>query len=82
VLLVAEILSAFEERPARFSKDRSAPFALYAAGFLGTDLVEGLVRFGNDMEPVEDMQGLGALLADDLEIGSKGPRLRAILCRG
>src|SRR5262249_58838886 len=46
-----------------------------AACFLSADLVEGLVHFGDDMEAVEDMQGLGAFFPDDLEIGL--PHVRA-----
>jgi hypothetical protein len=38
------------------------------ARFAGADLIEGLVHFGHDVEAIEDMQGLGASLADDLQV--------------
>jgi hypothetical protein len=69
VLLLTEVVTAFEQQPAGLPQDGVAPFAFHAVGFLGADLVEGLVHFGDDVEPVEDMQGLGALLPDDLQIG-------------
>jgi hypothetical protein len=49
---------------------------VHAAGFLGTNLVEGLVHVGHDMKAVEDMQGLGAFLADKLRMASSP------FCRG
>jgi hypothetical protein len=39
-------------------------------GFLGTNLVESFVHVGHDMKAVEDMQGLGALLPDQLQMAS------------
>src|SRR5215471_13107117 len=48
---------------------------VHAASFLGTNLVKGFVHVGDDMKAVEDMQGLGALLADELQIGL--PHVRA-----
>ncbi len=44
-------------------------FALHAARFSGADLIESLVHLRDDMEAVEDVQSLGALLANDLQIG-------------
>ena len=35
----------------------------------GADLIESLVHLGHDMETIEDMERLGALFADDLQIG-------------
>src|SRR5215468_5673813 len=48
---------------------------VHAASFLGTNLVEGFVHVGHDMKAVEDMQSLGALLPDELQIGL--PHVRA-----
>jgi hypothetical protein len=39
------------------------------AGFLSADLVERLIHICDDVESVEDMQGLGAFLANDLQVG-------------
>src|SRR5947209_7185268 len=58
-----------EQQPAGLLQDRSASLAFHAAGFLGADLVERFVHIGDDVETVEDMQGLGAVLADELQIG-------------
>ena len=44
--------------------------AFHAAGFLGTDVVECLVHIGDDVEAVEDMQRLGAVFADELQMVS------------
>ena len=41
----------------------------HPARFAGADLVQSLVHLGDDVEAVEDMQRLGAFLADDLQIG-------------
>lgn len=38
------------------------------SGFPGTNLVEGLVQVGHQVEAVEDVQSLGRLLCDDLQI--------------
>ncbi len=45
------------------------PSLRHAARFSGADLVESLVHFRHDVETVEDVERLGALLADDLQIG-------------
>jgi hypothetical protein len=41
----------------------------HEAGFLGTNVVECLVHIGDDVEAIEDMQGLGAVFADERQIG-------------
>ena len=43
---------------------------VHAAGFLGTNSVESFVHVGHDMKAVEDMQSLGAVLAEDLQMAS------------
>jgi len=63
VLLVGEVLAAFEQQPAGLFQDRAAAFAFHAAGFLRADFVECLVHFGDDVETVEDVQGVGAFFA-------------------
>src|SRR5258708_6824228 len=58
------------EEPAwGFLENWGAAVALHAVGCLGTDVVECLVHIGDDVEAVEDMQGLGAVFADELQIG-------------
>lgn len=64
-----QILFAFEQQPARLLQQRHESFARHAARFSGADFIESLVHFGDDMEAVEDMKGLRALFADDLQIG-------------
>jgi hypothetical protein len=48
---------------------------LHAAGFLGTDIAERLVHSGDDVEAAEDMQRLGAVFADEFQVGF--PHVRA-----
>ena len=43
---------------------------MHAASFLGPNLVEGFVHVGHDMKAVEDVEGLGALFADELQMVS------------
>src|SRR6266478_9117987 len=69
VLVVAEILAAAEQQPTGLLKDRGAALAFHAAGFLGTNVVECLVHIGDDVDAVEDMQRLGAVFADEFQIG-------------
>src|SRR5258708_34433508 len=58
------------EEPAwGFLENWGAAVALHAVGCLGTDVVECLVHIGDDVEAVEDMQRLGAVFADELQIG-------------
>ncbi len=42
----------------------------HAARFSGADLIESHVHLRHDMETIEDMEGLGALFANDLQMGS------------
>ena len=70
VLVGAEILAAAEQQPTGFPEDWSAALTFHAAGLLGTDVVQCLVHIGDDVEAVEDMQGLGAVFADELKMAS------------
>ena len=58
-----------EQQPTGFPEDRGAALAFHPAGFLGTDVVQCLVHIGDDVKAVEDMQGLGAVFADEFQIG-------------
>ena len=75
MLFGAEVLTVPEQQPARLLEDRGASLAFHAAGFLSADLVKGFVHIGDDVKTVEDMQSLGAILADELQIGL--PHVRA-----
>jgi hypothetical protein len=68
VLVIAEILTAFEQQPTRLLQDGLAPFAVQAASLRGADLVERLVHLRHDVEAVEDMERFRAPFADDLKI--------------
>ena len=68
MLLIAEVLAAFEQQPTGLFQDRVAAFAFHAAGFLRANLVECLVHIGDDVETIEDMQCLAASFADELQI--------------
>src|SRR5207302_8142957 len=48
---------------------RSTALTLHAAGLLRTDVVQSLVHVGDDVEAVKDMQSLGAVFADEFQIG-------------
>jgi hypothetical protein len=63
------VLFAFEQQPARLLQYRHIAFAQHAARFFGANLIQSLVHFRDDMEAVENVQRLGALLANDLQIG-------------
>src|SRR4051812_37507125 len=41
----------------------------HAARFSGAHFIESLVHLRHDMEAIKNMKSLGALLADDLQIG-------------
>jgi len=60
---------AFEQEPAGLLQDRVKPFLFHAARLVSADIVESLVHLRHDVESVEDMEGIGALLADNLQIG-------------
>src|SRR5262249_34339380 len=58
VLLIAEVLAAFEQQPTGLLQDGGAAFGFHAAGFLRANSVECLVHIGDDLETIEDMQCL------------------------
>src|SRR6266478_2801141 len=74
-LLVGEVLFALEQEPAGLLQDRIITLLSHAARLLGADVVEGLIHFRDNVEAIEDMQGLRALLANDLQI--RLPHVRA-----
>src|SRR5271167_4743323 len=49
-------------------------FLGHLAGLSGADLIQRLIHLGDDVEAVEDMQGLGTFLADHIQVGS--PHIR------
>ena len=65
VRAIARIRSANFFRTARVK----GALTSHAAGFLGTDVVQCLIHVGDDVKAVEDMQRLGAVFADQLQIG-------------
>jgi len=69
VLVGAKVLTATEQQPAGFPEDWGAALTSHAAGFFGTDVVQCLVHIGDDVKAVEDMQRLGAVFTDQLQIG-------------
>ena len=69
VLVGAETLATSEQQPAGFPEYRSTALTLHAAGLLRTDVVQSLVHVGDDVEAVKDMQRLGAVFADEFQIG-------------
>jgi hypothetical protein len=69
LLLGGEILLALEHAPARLLQQRLVSVARQSARFGGTNLIQGLVHLGDDVEAVQNMQGQGTLLADHLQVG-------------
>jgi len=65
-LAVFQIVFASEQEPPRFLQSRHAAFAPHAIRLFGADVVERQVHLRHDMKPVEDVQRLRALLADNL----------------
>jgi hypothetical protein len=70
LLFGAEVLIAAEQQPTGLLEHGIQAFPFQAAGFLGADFVEGLVHVGDDVEAVEDMQGLETFFTDDLRMVS------------
>src|SRR6202022_3404259 len=63
-----QILLALQQQPARFLQHGTETFGVHAARFAGADLIESLVHLSHDVEPVEDVQSLGALFVDDPQV--------------
>jgi hypothetical protein len=61
-----QVLFPFEQQPARLLPDGCPAFNGHSARFSSANIVESLINFRHDMETIEDMESLGALLADDL----------------
>ena len=68
-LVGGEVRRPLEKAPPRLGQDRFVPVRLHAPGFGGADVVERLVYFGHDVEPVEDIERLGTHLADHPQVG-------------
>jgi hypothetical protein len=68
-LLAFQVLLPFEQQPAGLLQNGCVSFLRRATRFSGADLVERLVDLRHDMEAIKDVKGLGALLADHLQIG-------------
>src|ERR1039457_3969420 len=63
-----QILVAHQQHPARFLQHGTGTFGGHAARFAGVDLIESFVHLSHDVEPVEDVQSLGAFFADELQV--------------
>jgi hypothetical protein len=63
-----QILFAFEQEPARLLQNRRKAFTGQAAGLPSANFVQSLVHLRHDMEAVEDVKSVGALLADHFQI--------------
>ena len=42
---------------------------LHAASFVGAYLIESVIHLGDNMEAIEDVERLGAVLLDEAQIG-------------
>src|ERR1700723_2895124 len=67
-LIAGKVVFAFEQEPAGFLQYRLITIAIHASRFSGADIVESIVHFRDDMEAVEDVEGLRAFLTNDLQI--------------
>src|SRR5439155_291822 len=68
LLVGGEVRRPLEKAPAGLGQDRFVSVVLHAPGFGGADVVERLVHLGHDVEPVEDIECLGTLLANHAQI--------------
>ena len=66
---VGEVFPPTEEDPLRLGQDRFFPFALQGADLIGPDLVDCLSHVTHNVEPIENMYGLGGLLGNDCQVG-------------
>lgn len=67
-LLLGKVLRPFQKQPAPLFKDVFLLGCLELSGFTSSDLVNRLVKLPHDMEAVEDVQSVGSLLGNDLEV--------------
>src|SRR5665213_684019 len=74
-LQVSEVLGALEQAPAGSFEQRLITFLRHAARLDGPHIVECEVHLGDDMEAIEDVEGMGAMLLDQVQVGL--PHVRA-----
>src|SRR5271155_695750 len=76
-LVFAQVLGALQQAPARVSENhlRASSAGFQDACFLGPNLIEGFVHLGGNVIAVKDVQRVGRVLGDDVEIGP--PHVRA-----
>src|SRR5690349_20013304 len=70
ILYHAEVLAATEQQPAGLPEHNIAALPFQTTCFLGTDVIQGLVHIGDDMKAVEDVQSLGTVFANELQMAS------------
>src|ERR1039457_4460712 len=75
LLLGGEVFLALEHAPARLFQQRLVAVTEEPLGFLGAHFVQSLAHLGHDVEPVQYMQGVDTLLADDVQV--RLPHIRA-----
>ena len=69
VLVRGSVRWALEQTPAGPFQNGAVTIGLELPGFGGPHLVEGLVHVGDDVKPVENMQGLARFFGDGAQIG-------------
>jgi hypothetical protein len=74
-LPAGEIGLAFEHAPPGLLEHRLVAVRDQPAGLGGTHVVEGFVHLGDDVKAIENVDGVGAALADDPQI--RLPHIRA-----
>ena len=70
-----EILRIFQETVFAFDQHVDVAVPLQSPGFRSTNLIEGLVQVGYQVEAIEDVQRLGCLFLDHFEV--RLPQIRA-----
>ena len=70
-----EILGALQEAPAGLLQHRLAALAGQCPRLLGAHVVQGVIHLGDDVKPIQDVDGLGTALPDHADIGP--PHVRA-----
>lgn len=58
LLIAGEILFPFEETPAALLQKGFMPGGRHMTGFRGPHFIQGVVEFGHDVEPVENVERL------------------------
>jgi hypothetical protein len=67
-LVPGEVRFSFEKTPAGFLQEGFMPSSSHLPGFGGAHFIQGFVQFGDDVKPVQDVQRLGALLTNHVEV--------------